>query len=239
MQEGGHARELGHNFAHAAQPQLPPLPPSPPSPPPFSPPPPPLQSIFPLKSAMILIIVFLFFVCVGYAVKFAKDRKKKKAGDVDVDVKGGDKEGGDGEAGKDGGDGGGDNLEGPKEFRKRGCTDFCCVLLFGIFWLGMLYCFYLGLTVGDPYSVLYGKDYLGQRCGRGNMTSKPKVIFPRLGQDILAQMDVATTKPWKLVLYGLCVETCPNITDPTICFGQPGRCMTYAATASNLPRAAP
>ena len=212
------ARSLAHNFAHVSKPATPPLPPLPPSMPPMSPPPPPLPFVLPVLPIFLTVLLCCIGVCVVTAVKMRKGGGKTPTAKADVD-------GG-------GGGGGAESTEtGPTNAKAvhkgRGCTDVFCLALFGIFWLGMTYLFYLGLTVGDPYLVVYGKDYLGNRCGRGNFTSRPKVIFPRIGQDVLEQSAIATTAPWKLVLYGICVEECPNVTDPTVCFNAPGKCMTY------------
>ena len=114
---------------------------------------------------------------------------------------------------------------GPRELRKRGCTDCCCVLLFLLFFLGMFYITYLALVYGEPYQILYGKDYLGNRCGRGDYADRRKVVYPRLDQDLLEQSAIATTTPWRLQFYGICVEQCPNVTDPNVCMANPEVCM--------------
>lgn len=158
--------------------------------------------------------VLILLLAVGLILK----RKLGKTPEASADVDGG-KDGCDANSGDVG------PANGPKAFRSRGCTDVFCLLLFIIFWIGMVYIGYLAVTVGEPYSVLYGKDYLGNRCGRGNFTDRPKTLFPRLDQDLITQVDIATTAPWKLVLYGLCVKECPDVADPTICFGEPQRCM--------------
>jgi choline transporter-like protein 2/4/5 len=217
MAAPNYGRGLTHTLAHGSQPATPPPPPWPPSPPPAAPPPPPLDFILPASTVVALLLVCCVLVCIGYGALALKNRKKQKASEGEGT--------GDAKADGDGGEVGPEH--GPKDFRRRGCTDVFCTLLFILFWFGMLYCFYLGATVGDPYSVLYGKDYLGNRCGMGNFTDRPKVIFPRIGKDILAQMPVATTAPWKLELYGLCVEECPDVRDPTVCFGTPDVCMNY------------
>ena len=49
------------------------------------------------------------------------------------------------------------------------------------------------MTVGDPWAVVYGQDYLGNRCGRGTMASKPKVFYPRVDKDIIEQSAIAST----------------------------------------------
>ena len=216
-------RSLSHNLAHTGQPQSPPTPPSPPSLPPSAPPPPPLPFVFPFQPVMIFLIIVSILCCIGFAAKAIKKRKAGKGKDVEG-------KGGDGD-----GDGDGNPEVGPesvppklaKSFRARGCTDVLCLLLFLLFWLGLVYVFYLGLTVGDPWSVPYGKDYLGHRCGRGNFSDRPKTLYPRIDKDVMEQSAIATTAPWKLVFYGLCVAECPHIDDPTVCFSEPDRCLEY------------
>jgi len=117
----------------------------------------------------------------------------------------------------------------PKEFffRKRGCTDVCCILFFAIYWGGLAYITALAITTGDPRAVFYGKDYLGNRCGSGSMSGKEKVYFPRIDQDIQDQIAIATSMPWRMALYGLCVEDCPNVTKPQDCFSHPESCKVY------------
>merc|ERR1719230_1399041 len=104
---------------------------------------------------------------------------------------------------------------------KRGCTDIFCLLLFILFWCGLIYITYLSVTVGDPNAVFYGVDYLGNRCGVGAMSDKPAVYYPRIDQDLIAQSAIASTMPWRLVFYGLCLEECPNVTQPQACFADP------------------
>ena len=117
----------------------------------------------------------------------------------------------------------------PRDFfyKRRHCTDLCCFIFFFAFWGGMGYITFLSITVGDPMSVFFGADYLGNRCGVGTMASKPKTYFPRMDQDILAQSAIAATMPWKVNFYGLCMEDCPNVSSPTACFASPGACAVY------------
>jgi len=121
---------------------------------------------------------------------------------------------------------GGDKPE-PAEFffKKRGCTDCLCFLLFLVFWGGLGYLSYLSVTVGDPYEILYGADYLGNRCGRNEFKDRKKVYFPRIDKDIEAQAAIAYTMPWKVAFYGLCVDQCPNVSQPTACFDNPSHCI--------------
>eukprot|EP00966_Prymnesium_polylepis_P185525 4300405-Prymnesium_polylepis.2 len=129
-------------------------------------------------------------------------------------------------------DEGGDSRENgpdnaPSKLRSRGCTDVFCLLFSIIFSAGMYYITYLATTLGDPDALLYGADYLGNRCGRGDYSNRPKIYFPRIDEDLLQQAAIATTQPWKLRFYGLCVDECPNVTDPTACFADPTQCMIY------------
>mmetsp|Transcript_17306 Transcript_17306/g.44323 ORF Transcript_17306/g.44323 Transcript_17306/m.44323 type:complete len:745 (-) Transcript_17306:187-2421(-) len=106
-----------------------------------------------------------------------------------------------------------DEEPGPTKPSERGCTDVLCCCLMLLYWVGMLGIFGLALTFGNPYSVVYGKDYGGFRCGiPGEGVPDPtlsKIYYPQLSADLARQSDLIET-PWKLHLYGLCVETCPQ-----------------------------
>jgi hypothetical protein len=78
----------------------------------------------------------------------------------------------------------------PLALRQRGCTDVCCIALFVAFLLGMAYLTYVAATVGDPYAVVYGADYLGNRCGRGAFANRTQTFYPRMAEDLLAQADL-------------------------------------------------
>ena len=112
-------------------------------------------------------------------------------------------------------------------FKKRGCTDLCCFIFFFLWWAVCGYITYLSIAAGEPLSVFYGQDYLGNRCGVGTMASKPKVYFPRIDQDLIEQSAIAATMPWKVRFYGLCLEACPNISSPQQCFADPASCQVH------------
>ena len=135
------------------------------------------------------------------------------------------------DGGASGGAGEGDSETGPAhapaKLRARGCTDICCLIVFALFAGGMIYITYLAATVGDPDSILYGADYLGNRCGRGAFSDRKQVYFPRIDEDLLQQSAIAATMPWKLRFYGLCVDGCPSVTDPTLCFGNSAGCIVH------------
>ena len=118
-------------------------------------------------------------------------------------------------------------------YKRRGCTDIFCLLIFGAFWVGLIYIAWLAITVGDPWAVFYGSDYLGNRCGVGGNVDKPKTFYPRIDKDLMDQAAIAMSMPWKLSFYGLCLEACPNVTTPTECFLAPDDCkvMDYGSPA--------
>ena len=117
----------------------------------------------------------------------------------------------------------------PQDFflKRRGCTDILCLLFFLLFWGGMGYITYLSVYVGDPYEIFYGSDYMGNRCGRGAFSHLPKVYYPRVEKDLMAQPHIASTQPWRLRFYGLCMSECPNVTQPTDCFANPSHCIVH------------
>jgi len=112
-------------------------------------------------------------------------------------------------------------------FKKRRCTDIFCLLFFLLFWGGIGYLSYLSITVGDPYEILYGADYLGNRCGVGSYKDKKYVYYPRADKDILEQAAIASSMPWRLKFYGLCMADCPQVSSPTACFSDASQCTVY------------
>lgn len=80
----------------------------------------------------------------------------------------------------------------------------------------------LSFAYGSPYSVLYGADYGGTRC------LNRKTFFPRLSEDLADQSSLVTA-PWRLRLYGLCVDECPQKGDTVLDYG----CTKYPALASS------
>ena len=70
----------------------------------------------------------------------------------------------------------------PKDFffKKRGCTDVICLILFVACLGGVGFVCSLAITWGDQYSIFYGADYLGNRCGVGEYADKPKVSDKQL-----------------------------------------------------------
>jgi choline transporter-like protein 2/4/5 len=101
-----------------------------------------------------------------------------------------------------------------KDIEERHCTDVLFLIIFVVMWLGMLVLGVGSYVTGDPTALSYGTDYQGNRCGVGEFESKPVVWFPRMTADLVEQAALITQHPTELVLYGLCLETCPTLHDP-------------------------
>merc|ERR1711871_1775800 len=103
-----------------------------------------------------------------------------------------------------------DKTVGPPRYDSRSCTDCAFLLLFVLFWIGNAAVSIINIQNGDPDELLYGSDYMGNRCGVGEFKDKPKTYYPRMDADVREQKDLVATAPWKIKLYGLCVKECPS-----------------------------
>jgi hypothetical protein len=93
---------------------------------------------------------------------------------------------------------------GPKALGNRGCTDVLCLLLFAVFWAGLIAVFVLVTSTGDVDSLFYDADYLGNRCGVGNFSTRSKAYYPRMAEDLLEQRAyLLAGAVWKIKLYTL------------------------------------
>ena len=101
-----------------------------------------------------------------------------------------------------------ESQEGPRSHSERFCTDAICLLplLLTIALLASIG--QLALATGDPSSIRFGTDHLGRRCGAGPLVAAPKLFYPHLGSELLAQREMLAT-PWQLRLFGVCVAECP------------------------------
>ena len=97
-----------------------------------------------------------------------------------------------------------------KDIEERKCTDVCFLCVFVTFWVGMVAIALSAFASGDISGLTFGADYLGNRCGVGNFTDRPKLWYPRLSKDLGEQYDIAISHPWEMALYGLCVQDCPE-----------------------------
>mmetsp|Transcript_4741 Transcript_4741/g.9832 ORF Transcript_4741/g.9832 Transcript_4741/m.9832 type:complete len:750 (+) Transcript_4741:28-2277(+) len=104
-------------------------------------------------------------------------------------------------------------MRGPKDLEGRRCTDCCCLCLFLTFWVGLCAIATIVMSAGDISNIVYGSDYLGNRCGTPEGHNKKKLWFPRISQDVYEQSSALVGKaPWEVHLYGLCVDECPQET---------------------------
>jgi hypothetical protein len=76
--------------------------------------------------------------------------------------------------------------------------------------------FALALMLGNPYSVIYGKDYGGFRCGLAGAgvpdASLPKIFYPQLSADLAQQHDLINT-PWKVYAHHASPRVCSHTPD--------------------------
>ncbi|KDO34592.1 hypothetical protein SPRG_00655 [Saprolegnia parasitica CBS 223.65] len=103
----------------------------------------------------------------------------------------------------------------------RKCRDVLCCLLFLLFWIGMAVLAILGVSNGEPESLIYGTDFNGTVCGTGDSNTS-LIYYPRMTQDMLTQ-SAKGVPPLSMKFFGLCVSACPRMGD-YIC--------TYATEAS-------
>jgi hypothetical protein len=51
--------------------------------------------------------------------------------------------------------------------KEQKCTDVACLVVFCVFWAGMLAIMGISIMQGNPRRLMYGTDYLGNTCGDG------------------------------------------------------------------------
>lgn len=103
-----------------------------------------------------------------------------------------------------------DNVGFRKSNRPRRCTDMFCLLIFFLFWAGLIFIASFAFFVGSPLRLIYGSDSFGNTCGQRNdqmdqltfsgldMSDKPFVFYLN-ARDISKSMRI-------------CVKQCPNET---------------------------
>lgn len=99
--------------------------------------------------------------------------------------------------------------------KERKCTDCLCLILFGVFWAGMVGCLGLGMQDGDPRRLVYGYETNGDdviQCGGKDKEDEMYTLYPRVEEDLLMQASKLTT-PWDISFFGVCAETCPQTND--------------------------
>ncbi|TMW66846.1 hypothetical protein Poli38472_011962 [Pythium oligandrum] len=128
-----------------------------------------------------------------------------------------------------------DDGEGSNPFKpsNRKCTDLLFVLLFFVFWIGMIIIAGVAYKHGEPKRLVYGTDWKGRTCGvkadakdgvpAYDFTKYPYLMYPRLSEDIVAlygenpdASDLMSPSALSK-FYGVCVTECPMLdkTSPT------------------------
>ena len=102
-----------------------------------------------------------------------------------------------------------ESQDGPRSHSERFCTDAICLLPLLLTMATLAAIGQLALATGDPNSLRFGTDHLGRRCGAGPLAAAPKLFYPHLGSELLAQRELLAT-PWQLRLFGVCVAECPQ-----------------------------
>ena len=123
--------------------------------------------------------------------------------------------------------------------KERKCTDCYCTFVFVAFWTAMCGVLCAAFWLGDPTlsRIVYGTDFRGYTCGVDHsvsngpdMSKKPRIIYPRMMQDILIHAHEYSTDALKINdivenptaitsfitdfhPFGVCVEECPKAGD--------------------------
>lgn len=103
---------------------------------------------------------------------------------------------------------------GPADERK--CTDCFCLIVFGIFWAGLVMIGVYSYSTGNPAAIFAPYDQYNNACGLGNNTNFPYLYFVNDGN----MFTVNDT---------LCVQTCPDNTNYTlVCAPDTQKCPAQA-----------
>ncbi|ETK89988.1 hypothetical protein F441_06276 [Phytophthora nicotianae CJ01A1] len=101
---------------------------------------------------------------------------------------------------------------------QRKCRDGFCCLWFIVYWIGMIVVAIIALQTGEPLSLIYGKDYNGNVCGKGDFANARFTTYPRLNEDLLIAAANGVS-PSNAKFFGVCVESCPTAGSKTCTYG--------------------
>lgn len=100
--------------------------------------------------------------------------------------------------------------------KSRGCTDIIVLLIFILFWAGMIYIAAFGIMHGDAFRLVYGYDSFGNTCDSDNTDRKIENVslsgMNMKGRPYVFFMDV--TDPFRSK--SICVNRCPDTQRDTI-----------------------
>lgn len=114
-----------------------------------------------------------------------------------------------------------------KDSKDRACTDIICLISLIITFGGAVAVCIVSI-VADPslmIDLIYPTDTYGNNCGRGSMSDRPVLVYPRLDTDFIDQYSIVVTgRWWSFDPTGFCAEECPDgfdLSDPVL-YGGPG-----------------
>ena len=103
-----------------------------------------------------------------------------------------------------------EGLQGPTENRR--CRDLPCLVLYIVFWIGLVVVAGVALSDGEPRRIIYGTDSWGNLCGEKN--DDAAINSSLSGLDLTGYSKLYFDPDSDLQL---CVASCPNITATTRC----------------------
>ena len=82
---------------------------------------------------------------------------------------------------------------------RRKCRDVFFLILFLLFWLGMVVIAAVAVNAGEPKRLIYGTDWQGNICGASDgFKDKKYTVYPDIGKDILREASTAANKSFSL-----------------------------------------
>jgi choline transporter-like protein 2/4/5 len=85
-----------------------------------------------------------------------------------------------------------------------------CLLLFLVFWVGLIASAAVGYQHGDPQRLVYSSDSTGRVCGGKELPNDLYTVYPRAEEDALDAGQAALSTPWTISFYSVCVDACPS-----------------------------
>lgn len=128
-------------------------------------------------------------------------------------------------------------LEPPVPVHERKCTDLLFLLIFCMYWLGILAIAAVGKQNGDPRRLVFGSDSNGIVCGGDLKPDQPYVAFPRVSEDAFVQATTLKNPLDALSFFSVCVETCP-VRDEIVCSDEASAALDAETDGSESQREA-